>query len=76
MAALHSLRNLITLHPVKRPEAMRRVHFHAEKLRLAEKRLWRMVLVGKVEELKARKKWLDEKDSGFGDEGVVNELMF
>lgn len=45
------LRRFITLHPVKQPLAMRRIHLHIEMLRLEEIRQKRMDLVEKLEEL-------------------------
>ncbi|KAL3121138.1 hypothetical protein niasHT_005398 [Heterodera trifolii] len=56
MGARALLRPLLTLHPVKQAEAMRRVHLHSEALRLAEKRRIRADLVATMEEMRARRK--------------------
>uniref|UniRef100_A0A914I412 Hexosyltransferase n=1 Tax=Globodera rostochiensis TaxID=31243 RepID=A0A914I412_GLORO len=69
------LRRLITLHPVKRAEAMRRVHLHAEALLLTEKRQMRADLLGMLEEMRARRSDATRRgDEGFGGAlGVIAE---
>lgn len=47
-----SYRRFITLHPVKQPEAMRRIHLSSEILRLNKMRQERMKLIEQLEELR------------------------
>lgn len=61
------IRHLITLHPVKQPEAMRRIHCQAEFLRIKQLRQKRMQLVERLEEIGAKRFYQENEIRRIGE---------